>query len=291
MQPQTHALLETDLMQTFVAIAEEGGFTAAASRVHRTPSAISMQMKRLEEQLGRPLFVRKARLVDLTPDGEALLVHAREMLRVSEAAISRFRKPELEGSVRLGAVDDYGARWLPRILSRFAATHAHVEVSVTLASTRRMVEMYDNDELDLALVSTENAHGKGGAPVFSEPLVWVGARSGAAISRDPLPLALSQPPCGWRGAALRSLGRVKRRHRVAYTTDILVGQIAAVESDLAIAPMPASLIPDHLVPIDAAHGLGDAGQATLTLLKHDDAGEASRVLAEDVIRAFSERRR
>src|SRR5918911_83027 len=122
--------LEPEVLGGFVAIAETGSFTAAAKRVNRTQSAVSMQIKRLEENLGRELFTRDGRAVELTSDGEVLLGHARRILAVHREALAAFDRDALAGEVTIGAPDDYASTFLPRILARFARTHPRVQVNV-----------------------------------------------------------------------------------------------------------------------------------------------------------------
>ncbi|AWX93533.1 LysR family transcriptional regulator [Paracoccus mutanolyticus] len=233
MQPQQNNLLETDLLKTFVTISETGNFTVAAKRVFRTPSAVSMQIRRLEDQLGRALFVRHPRHVTLTADGEAFLVHARDILRINDEALSRFRVPQLEGRVRFGAPDDFGVRSLPAILSRFAATHPLVEVEVFLSTSAILARRFEAAEIDMILTVSAQSDPAPGEVIHSEPLVWVGARDGMAFSRTPVPLALSSHGCPWRAAALASN---IEKHGVDFKIacrifEAAAGQVAAVMED------------------------------------------------------------
>lgn len=288
MQPQSNSLLESDLIQTFVAISEAGSFTAAAKRVFRTPSAVSMQMKRLEEQLGRPLFHRHARSVTLTGDGEAFLIHCKELLRINEAALSRFRVPQLEGLVRFGAPDDFGTRFLPQILARFAKTHPLVEVDVELSSSLKLVRKFEAGELDLTLAVAREDGGATGRPVYGEALVWIGARGGQGYRRSPLPLALSAPGCPWRDAALRSLKEQDVNYRIAYTCETGLGQLAAVQSDLAVAPLPSSLVSEGYEVLGPKQGLSEIGDYQLRLHESKSLGSAGRAFSEHVFSSFRE---
>lgn len=289
MPSPANTLLETDLIRTFVAIWETGSFTQAAERVMRTPSAVSMQMKRLEEQLGRPLFLREGRSVSLTPDGEALLSYGRQILRINEEAVARFLAPPVEGSVSFGAPDDFGTRFLPNILSRFAATHPQVEVNVVLAPSLDLLELLDAGELDLTLVTTGSAdHGATpGKTVYSEPLVWVGVKGGAAKDADPLPLALAGQGCAWRAAALHALDGANRRYRVAYTSENCQGQLAALLADLAIAPMPASLVYPGYEELGRKQGLPSIGHYQIRLCKSTKIGAAGKTFAAHVAESFA----
>src|ERR687894_59649 len=141
--------LDLDLLRTLVAIADTGSFNRAARSVFRTPSAVSMQMKKLEEQVGRPLFAKDGRSVVLTPDGEALVGYGRRILKLAEEALSRFRAPEIQGTIKLGTPDDYAVRFLPEILARFAASHPNVEVDVFCMGSRDLLYHLDDGTIDV----------------------------------------------------------------------------------------------------------------------------------------------
>jgi DNA-binding transcriptional LysR family regulator len=289
MHPQQHALLETDLLKTFVTISQTGSFTAAARRVFRSASAVSMQMKRLEDQLGRPLFDRHPRHVTLTADGEAFLVHARDMLRINDEALSRFRVPQLEGRIRFGVPDDFGVRYLPTILARFASTHHLVDVDVILSTTENLLREFDAGRVDMILTVSAQSDVKPGDLIHAEPLVWIGARSGAAFSRQPVPLALSAHGCPWRAAALASLDECGVRYRIAYTSETGAGQLAAVQADLAIAPLPISLVGDTHRMLTEKDGYGQIGIYQLRLQQAVNIGSAGKAFAAHVRESFAQR--
>lgn len=288
MGPTANSLLETDLIHTFVAISEAGSFTAAAKRVLRTPSAVSMQMKRLEAQLGRPLFHRHGRHVSLTVDGEALLIHSRELLRINEEALARFRIAQLEGRIRFGALDDFGSRFLPQILSRFASTHPLVEVDVVLSTTAALTKKLEAGDVDLILTAARENETLSGKNIYREALVWVGKRNGGAHKRTPVPLTLAAQGCPWRAAALNSLEDQKLRYRIAYTCETGQGQLAAVESDLAIAPIPASLVSDDHEVLGPKQGFSQIGDYQLLLCEGKKTGSAGGAFAAHVISSFRE---
>ncbi|WP_417531630.1 LysR substrate-binding domain-containing protein [Marinobacter lipolyticus] len=247
----TVPLLDTDVLRTFVAIAECGSFTRAAKQVFRTPSALSMQIKRLEEILGHVLFVREARHVRLTPEGEVLLGYGRRLLRLNEEAIQQFLTPTLEGRVSLGTSDDVGNRILPGVLAQFARSYPAVQVDVVVGSSKQHLERLDTGELDMALITIGNqGQEMRGEVVHTEPLVWAGREGGIAANRSPMPLALASHGCVWRRAALRALDEAGMAYRVAYTCDNCSGQEAAMFADLAVAPFPLSLVRPPLRKLD-----------------------------------------
>ena len=124
------ALIDVDQLRTFIAIVETGSFTKAAEVVHKTQSAVSMQMKRLEERLGKPIFARDGRASKLTEDGERLLDYARRIVKLNVEALAAFDDKDLTGRVRLGLPDDYADRYLPEIMARFSRAYPGVELTV-----------------------------------------------------------------------------------------------------------------------------------------------------------------
>ena len=285
-------LLDTDTLRTFVAIAENGSFTRAAHQVFRTPSALSMQIKRLEETLGQSLFIREARRVSMTPEGEVLLGYGRRLLKLNEEAVGRFLAPSLEGSVRLGTPDDVGTRVLPQVLTRFARSHPAVQVNVNAGRSIDLLKRLDDGELDLALVTLGHSDlsAKRGEVVHTEPLVWAGRDGGVAVQRSPLPLSLANHGCAWREMALGALDKAEISYRVAYNSEHCAGQEAAMLADLAVAPFPASLVQPPLRVLGPENGLPALGDYQIALVRRDGSGPAAEALAEQVVQTFRERR-
>ncbi|OBS09439.1 LysR substrate-binding domain-containing protein [Acidihalobacter prosperus] len=281
-------LLDTDVLQSFVAIAETGSFTRAAQQVFRTPSALSMQIKRLEEMLGKSLFVRGARRVALTPEGELLLGYGRRLLRLNEETVAQFLAPALEGRVRFGTPDDVGTRILPDVLAQFARSHPAVEVDVTMGASLVLLSRLDEGELDLILVTADGdgeLAGRGEA-VHSEPLVWTCREGGAASQRTPIPLALANHGCVWRKTALSALDRAGLPYRIAYTSEHCAGQEAAMLADLAVAPFPASLVRPPLRRVGMEIGLPPLGDYQVRLIRRAACGPACDALAGHVTNRF-----
>jgi DNA-binding transcriptional LysR family regulator len=280
------AALEFDLLRTLVAIADTGSFNRAARAVFRTPSAVSMQMKKLEEQVGRPLFAKDGRSVILTPDGETLVGYSRRILKLAEEALRRFRAPEIEGKITLGTPDDYAGQFLPDILARFAASHPNVEVDVFCQSTRELLERLANGTVDIALVSA--GHGQpSGMAVHREPLVWAGLRHGCAHERSPLPLAVSHLGCCWRKQALAALDEAGIPYRIAYCSHHYSGQLAAVRAGLALAPFPLSTVRGDLKVFGEESGLPPIGHFEIELRRGAGAtGPLYDALASHVVNNF-----
>lgn len=285
-------LLDTDVLRSFVTIAESGSFTRAAPRLFRTPSALSMQIKRLEETLGKTLFVREARRVLPTPEGELLLGYGRRLLKLNEEAVSRFLAPSLEGTVRLGTPDDVGTRILPRALTQFARSHPAVQVEVVTGRSADLLQRQGDEALDLVLITVGNLDTAPdlGEIVHTEPLVWAGLRGGVAHRRAPLPLAMARHGCAWRSMALAALDHAGLSYRVAYMSEHCAGQQAALLADLAVAPFPLSLVRPPLQKLDRSAGFPPLGDYQIALVRRDGAGPASDVMAGHVVDAFRELR-
>jgi DNA-binding transcriptional LysR family regulator len=235
------ALLDIDQLKALIAIADTGSFTRAAEVVHKTQSAVSMQMKRLEERVGRPIFERDGRTSKLTEHGERLLDYARRIVRLNLEAISAFAESELSGRVRLGLPDDYADRYLPEILARFSASNPRVEVTVTCEPTPMLVERIAAAEIDLAIVT----HVEGRSPatlIRRERLLWVTSVRHSVHQANPLPLALGRPTCHWRQAATTALESVGRGFRVLYASWNSTAVGAAVLAGLAVSVLPESAI-------------------------------------------------
>lgn len=273
-------LLDTDVLRSFVAIAECGSFTRAAQQVFRTPSALSMQIKGLEATLGQTLFVREARQVRLTPEGEVLLSFGRRLLKLNEEAVAQFLSPTVEGKVRFGTPDDIGTHILPGLLAQFARTHPGVQVDVVVDRSTALIKQLDNNELDLTLVTAGN-QGQDphrGEVVHTEPLVWVGREGGVAIERTPLPISLAAHGCCWRSLALTALDEAGIDYRIAYTSIHCAGQEAAMTADLAVSAFPLNLVKPPLIQLRKESGLPPLGDYQVLLIKRDGIGSASEAL-------------
>ncbi|MCQ4313224.1 LysR substrate-binding domain-containing protein [Pseudomonas stutzeri] len=282
-------LLEIDVLRTFVSIAESGSFTRAAGQIFRTTSAVSMQIKRLETMLGCMLFIREARRIALTAEGERLLGYARRLLKLNEETVSAFIAPRLNGRVRFGTPADIGTHILPGLLSLFARTHPGVEVNVSVGRSIDMIQRIDTGELDVALVSVGNLgqDDSRGEVIHSEPLVWAGRTGGVAVERNPLPLALASADCAWRRQALDALDRADRSYRIAYSSEQCAGQEAAMIADLAVAPYPLSLVRPPLKRLEEGASLPSLGEYQIKLLCAAERSEPVEVLSRHVVAAFA----
>ena len=246
--------LQLDWLKCFIAVVDAGSLSSAAGEVHRSQSAVSMQLKKLEDALGRRLLERDARKLQLTPEGQTLLGYARRILDLHAEAQVVLKGEELTGRVRIGVPDDYAAKYLTPVLKRFAPRHSGVEIELDCEQSTSLIPRVASGDLDLALVSRD--HSQRGTLLFHEPMVWVGSAQFELWRRDPLPIAVYEDTSLARRSAINSLAQQGRRYKVVYNSSSLAGQIAAVESGLAVAVLTQCSAPGHLQILGREQGLG-----------------------------------
>jgi len=246
--------LQADWLRCFVAAVDAGSLSAAAPEIHRSQSAVSMQIKKLEAALGCRLLERGPRQLALTHEGQVLLGYARRMLDLQAQAHAALRGEAVTGLVRLGVPDDYASKYLTPVLKRFAPRHAGVEIQLDCEQSTALIPRVARGELDLALVSRD--HARRGTLLFHEPMVWVGSPQFDVWRRNPLPIAVYEAASLGRRSAIQSLAQQGRPYHVVYNSSNLAGQIAAVESGLAVAVLTQCSAPAHLQVLGLEHGLG-----------------------------------
>jgi len=247
-------MLDFDLLRAFIAVAECGGFRSAADRLHLTQSTVSQQIKRLEQEAGRPLFRRTTRIVSLTDEGEMLLGDARRLLQLEEAARLRLAAPQLSGLVRLGAVEEVASGALPPALGRFTRLHPNVRMEVLVGVSADLIEQLDTGGLDVVLAKRPWGTSRGRL-IWREPLVWAAGEAFDLELGATLPLALFHERAVSREAALDALRAGERPWRIVYTSHSLTGVRAAALAGLAVTPIPASAVGAGLRVLGAADGL------------------------------------
>jgi DNA-binding transcriptional LysR family regulator len=234
-------VLELELLRSFVAVADCGGFHRAAERLNLTQSTISQQVKRLELEIKRPLFRRTTRSVALTDDGEMLLADARRLLQLEEAARHRLVAPRLSGTVRLGVVEEVAGGSLPSALRRFAMLHPGVKLEVQIGVSAELIEQFNKGRLDVVFAKRPLGTSRG-RMVWREPLVWAAADAFDLVPGAALPLALYREQSVSREAALAALNDSELTWEIIYTSPSLTGVRAAALAGLAITPLPASAV-------------------------------------------------
>lgn len=276
--------IDTELLRTLVAIADHGGFTRAAEHLNRTQSAVSMQMKRLEDDVvQRRLFEREGRQVRLNTEGQVLLGYARRILNLHGEVLSTLREPHMVGAVRIGTPDDYVMRFLPDILSRFAQSHPLVQVEVHCESSAQLLQRQD---LDLSIV-TRMPGNEIGQLLRQERFVWAEAQGFNPHEQSPMPLAMFNSGCFCRAWACNALDTQQRPYRVAYTSPSLSAIMAVVGAGLAVTAQLRSLITPDLRILGNHEGLPELPNCSIVLLRNPRSqSPVSEALAEQIVEGF-----
>ena len=268
-------VLDSDLMRSFLAVADCGSVTAAADRLRRTQSAVSLQIKRLENSLGQPLFHRLARGVSLTPRGEQLVPYARRVVAALEEAAIALRERPLVGPVRVGIPDEYSGTILPRALAAFDERHEGVQVTVTVDHTEGLLRALEADRLDLAVIY-DWAYVQSGEIICVDPTVWVTSSTHEQHLRRPVPVAVYFRSNWSRDYAEASLDRQGLDWRPAWICDSAGGFRAAVTNGMAIAPLSRSTIPPECRELTSADGFSVVDSARI-LLRRNPGGTSPAV--------------
>jgi len=286
--------LDMDSLRTFVTGQDAGSFARAADRLGRSTSAVSAQLKKLEEQVGTPLLRKSGRGLALTDSGEALLSYARRLLDLNDEAVSAIRGVELEGWVRLGLQQDFGETMLPRVLGRFARTHPKVRIEGRIARNDELLARIGSGQLDLALAWDGGERPGNARQIAALPLCWLGAADVTDVWRPdsgaPLPLAALEAPCLMRTIACDQLDRHGISWRLAFVSPSLGGLWAATAAGLGIAVRTSVGHPPSVRKLEpAAHGLPDLPSLGLALYRADkDLGPAGEHLAAIILDALRE---
>jgi DNA-binding transcriptional LysR family regulator len=251
-----------DSLRTLVIAQDVGGFGRASERLSRTPSAISLQMKRLQDEIGVQLFRKQGRKTLLTEQGEIALQYARRVLELNDEMIDVLRGSSLSGVVRVGFAQDFTANVLPLVIERFGSLYPLVKLEVTVDRGQVLIQSLNSGDLDLALTL-------GGSPaktaqVLSElPLYWIASPKFKERANQPLPLALFNPPCGCQTRGLDSLQDAGRSWRAAMTSPSLPGLWAAVSAGLGLTARTLIGMPGDVQTLDL--GLPPLGEMPVVL--------------------------
>lgn len=293
----TRLVFDLDVLRTFVTGIELGSFAKAADRLGRSTSAISAQLKKLEDQVGQPVLRKSGRGLALTVTGESLLAYARRLLALNDEAALAIRGAELAGWIRLGLQEDFGERILTDILGCFACTHPNVKIDVVVARNAELVERIASGKLDLALVWDTDLSLPYVEPITNLSMQWIGPRDeatlGALLADGPLPFATLEAPCLMRSAATKALDHADIAWRLAFSSHSLSGVWAAVAAGLGLTVRTAVGLPANLRVLsnddDSALHLPELPVIGLSLLRHEaQLQPAALRLREIILQAIQE---
>jgi len=272
--------LDPYLLRAFLTVAEIGTVNGAAVSLHRTQAAVSMQIRKLEALIGKELFARSSRGLDLTGDGLLLVPFAREILTLNEEAGQRLCGKEMQGRVRLGVVEDFAATRLIDILAAFRDQNPKVQIDIIVEPNKRLAAMFGNDKLDIVVCDATSIRRKP-LLLWSESLLWT-VRSDIAVSTDePLPIIMFESTCPWCKPCIAALSGRNIRWKIVCEASTLVAMATAVHVGIGIGPMIAATIPNGCRALDRTTDLPEpVGIITIGLYARTDAPEEARYLAQ-----------
>ena len=258
-------MLDTDQLRSFLAIVDTGSFTRAAERVHKTQSAVSMHMRRLEEQLGCELFLKQGRGVKLSGEGERLIDYARRMLQIEASALASIAQKGLAGRVRLGMPDDYAEPFLADILCSFSHRNPLVEVMVVCEGSRALARRIEIADLDLAVVTDCDSMASIEI-VREEPMVWIASPRMVIDFAQPIPLALGNATCDWRGMALAALHNAGHTTRLVVTSNNYAAISPVVRAGLALTVLPLGAVQPGFRILGVEDGMPELGPSRMGII-------------------------
>ena len=280
------APLDTDLLRTFLTVARHGNVTRGAESMHRTQSAVSTQIKRLEECLAVRLFRREARGVSLTDAGERLRQSAERIVNDLDRTVRTFRTEQVGGLVRVGIPDEYGSDVLPAVLADFSARHPAVEVVVRCGFSTGFPDLIRRGELDVAVYTDHDAPGLKDK-LLSDPTAWVASRQYRCKPGQTVPLALFDRACYWRDMAVAAMENAGQPYRVVLSSESVAGIKAAISSGLAVGVLARSTLDASMHVLGQRHGFPPLADSALRLLRGKHKSVATTAMEAAIEHAFS----
>lgn len=284
----TPALPDSGALRVFLAVANARGITAAARMLNRSPSSVSMQIKKLEEQLNTTLFVRSPHSLLLTGAGERFLTSVRQLICLNNEAVAALMQPHLHSTVRVGLPGDINQQFLPEVIRQLASAYPRIAVQVVTGTSSTLGRLFDADNLELMLTISDERSRRIGDMIARECFIWVGARDGSACQRTPLPIAIpveDAPP--YHTTALNQLGQHGRRFRVACASASASARQAAARADLAVAPILGSCLTKELIELGPNDGFDALPDLEIRLLESRKTDEAALIVSQSLRDAYS----
>ncbi len=278
--------MDPDLLHAFLAVAERRSFTKAAVALNRTQSAVSMQVKRLEQQLDAELFHRSKANVELSAAGERLLGYARSILRLNEEAVGRVRERKVEGRVRLGVMDDYGTLILPPLLARFISSYPLIDIEMETGLTSGMMRGLGKN-YNIVIAMHPAGYGEGEL-LRREEATWAAGNDHPVEKSNPLPVALYPQGCLFRDWAIQALDKKGRPWRLAFVSHSLSAVEAIAAQGLAITVVKSGTFPPSLRRLSERDGLPPLPRADIRLHRAPKLSRAAALLADYLVASMTE---
>jgi DNA-binding transcriptional LysR family regulator len=279
--------LQLDWLRAFVAAVDCGSLTAAGRQVHRSQSALSMQIAKLEQAVGRAVLVRTPRRLDVTPAGQELLEHARQIVALHDRAVESMQRETIRGRLTVGVPEDYAVPYLTPVLRDFAQRHAGVELTLVCQQSTELVPRILRGDVDIGVVTRDRP--LRGHPLFDEPLVWAAPARFEPWRVSPLPIVIFETGSSARRAALAALRAQRQPYRVVCESASPAGMLAALEAGLALALFTRCSVPAGYEILGRRQGLPPLPALPVILLRsRASAGApAADAMEEQVLRTLA----
>jgi DNA-binding transcriptional LysR family regulator len=277
--------LDIDQLRAFTTVAQTRSFTKTGTMLNRSQSAISLQVKRLEDNLNRQLFDRSGRQIRLTEEGERFLPEAERIVDMHDRAVQLLSNPSVTGRVRLGCTEEFAATHLANVLGSFQYTHPDVHIEIGVDTSKALRDGFDARQYDVVLAKVDEAENDGDT-IWCEDIIWVvtdGPSANDILRRDPLPLLASPVPCLIRHAMTTKLDQIDKRWEIVGTSEVNVGLQAAVSAGFGITALPRSAIRPSMRPIAAEWGLPPLPRSEVRLFEDTtDGNDAARCMSDHI---------
>ncbi len=260
--------LPIDCLRSFVTIADVHGFTQAGQLLGRTQPAISLQIKKLEDLVGSPLFVRGGAQVELTPTGERLLFFARKILGLNDDALAELSTPTISGRIRFGIPSEFATILLPKVLGRFSHSYPAVTLEIHCDLSRNLLAEQTHP-YDLVLALRDEVEPGDPSFIGADELVWVTSARHDTHRQATLPLIVAPTPCLYRARAIKVLKDVGRSWRISYTNTDISGIQTAIEEGLGVTVLAQKTVPDSLRILPVSPRFPRLGPVGIHLVRKD----------------------
>jgi len=278
--------LDSELLRTFLAVAETGSFSKGATRIFRSQSAVSLQIKQLENVLGQTVFQRHARGVALTATGEKLRLTAQKVVTLLDKSFGELKSNPLKGSIRVGIPDEFGETFLAEMIAQFVRNYPQVDLTVRCSFSANFPEALAGDEIDLAVFAVESPSDDM-LLLRSEKTYWVTSKNHLVHEQDTIPIALFDRACWWRDWALEALESSDRPYQVVFTSESVMGITAAISAGVAVGLIGESSLRDDFMILSSKDGLPEMPDSALVLKCRDGVSNSvSLAMSNAIIEAF-----
>lgn len=277
-------LLDLDQLRTFLLIAETGSFTKTADSVFRTQSAVSMQIRRLEERIGKPLFTRDGRQLQLTPHGEKLLTYARRLLELNRETVASFRSDKFQANIRIGLPDIYLNHMIYDALQPIFHNYPEIETILQCEPTDTLIENIRRGSLDLALI-VQDTRQKRTEVLNTSSLVWVTGKDNSPHMQDVVPVAVLRSNCIWRKILSDTFSKMQREHRIVLSSSSVRSVIMTVRSGNAVSVLPENMVSSDMRILTKDEGFPELPSCVLTLIRAQGIHAPAVDLVADTIKA------